>query len=210
MLLCQSKTLIPFRLLFSFRFMEDEKLREFRDKFYAGELKEGPVSSMSHKPTPRDPLTAEEMMNRIDGRLRRVVVKACENSAPASKVVDTFEAFLVRAYRGKKNKTPPEAWIDTLLEPPTITTRCSHNSKEDGRGGMVVKFFFDAYSSAGGFNRLLLHGLCQFHGLQAASSTVQVTMAAGRIVSSRVLTASGTISGPPKTRLSEYIALRQE
>jgi hypothetical protein len=188
--------------------MEDEKLRDFRDKFYAGELKEGPVSSISHKLTPRDPLTAEEMMNRIDGRLRRVVVKACENSAPASKVVDTFEAFLVRAYRGTKNKTPPEAWHDTLLEPPTITTRCS-NSKDGGRGGVVVKFFFDADSSAGGFNRLLLHGLCQFHGLQAASSTVQVTMA-DRIASSRVLTASGTISGPPKTRLSEYIALRQE
>jgi hypothetical protein len=184
----------------SFRFMEDDKLHDLRDKFFAGELQELPTRPRDHKLVSSKPLTPEDMMNRIDGRLRRVVVKACTNSFPASQVVDNLETFLVRAYAGKKDKLPRETWNDMLLEPPTVSER-----KRDDM--VICKFLFDAESSAGGFYRLLLHGLCQFHGLQATSSTVDVMIENHK--QARILTATGTLSGP-KVRLVEQVMKRHE
>ena len=180
--------------------MEDDKLHDLRDKFFAGELQEQPTRPRDHKLVSSKPLTPEDMMNRIDDRLRRVVVKACTNSFPASQVVDNLETFLVRAYAGKKDKLPRETWSDMLLEPPTVTER-----KRDDM--VICKFLFDAQSSAGGFYRLLLHGLCQFHGLQATSSTVDIMIENHK--QARILTATGTLSGP-KVRLVEQVMKRQE
>ncbi|KAI2492342.1 hypothetical protein MHU86_22209 [Fragilaria crotonensis] len=39
----------------------------------------------------------------------------------------------------------------------------------------MARFYFDATSSAGGFHRLLLHAICQFHGLHATSTTTTNT-----------------------------------
>ena len=184
----------------SFRFMEDNKLHGLRDKFFAGELQEQPTRPRDHRLVSSKPLTPEDMMNRIDDRLRRVVVKACTNSFPASQVVDNLETFLVRSYAGKKDKLPRETWNDVLLEPPTMTER-----KHDDM--VIYKFLFDAESSAGGFYRLLLHGLCQFHGLQATSSTVDVMIDNHK--EARILKAAGTLSGP-NVRLVEQVMKRKE
>jgi hypothetical protein len=184
----------------SYRFMEDDKLHDLRDNFFAGELQEQPTRPRDHKFISSKPLTPEDMMNRIDDRLRRVMVKACTNSFPASQVVDNLETFLVRAYAGKRDKLPRETWNDMLLEPPTVTER-----KRDDT--VICKFIFDAESSAGGFYRLLLHGLCQFHGLQATSSTVDFLIESHK--QARILTATGTLSGP-KVRLVEQVMKRKE
>ena len=176
--------------------MKDKRLQGVREKFFSGDLPEPSPRSEGNR-RPREPLSPDDMMNRIDARLRRILVKSCKNSFPASKVVDTFESFLTRAFSGKKIKVPPDTWHDLLLEPPTITKRKEENS-------IFVKFCFDAESPTGGFNRLLLHGLCQYHGLAAASCSVELMMG-DRMVSSRVLNASGALSGP-ESRLTDHIA----
>jgi len=181
------------------KFMTDKKLEGVRDQFYSGGMALQPKLSRDQKPKSRGPLTPEQMLNRIEARLRRVVVKACENSFPASKVVDTLENFVIRAYKGKSDKTPREAWNGILLEPPTVT----HRKRDDT---YVTRFLFDGEASNVGFHRLLLHGLCQFHGLRATSSTMEVVIG-NRPTKARLLTATGNLSGPD-VKLVEYIMKR--
>lgn len=150
--------------------MKDDSLKGVRDRFFECELPvavEAPSQPRSHVSHKR-PLTADDMMNRIDNRLRRIVIKACTNSYPAAIVVETFETFLVSSFTGKKPKLAADWSNDLLLEPPTITHR------KDSRS--VAQFFFDANSSSGGFHRLLLHAICQFHGLNAASKMVDIAI----------------------------------
>jgi hypothetical protein len=149
------------------RFMQDDSLKSVRDRFFEGELPGRPTSPARSRGTLNRPLTAQDMMHRVDDRLRRIVVKACTNSYPAAKVVEVFETFLITSFAGKKAKQLSSDWSsDLLLEPPTITQR------KDLRH--VAQFFFDAESSTGGFHRLLLHAVCQFHGLNAVSKMVDI------------------------------------
>jgi len=170
-----------------------------RDRFFEGELP-GPLAP--HQPRSRisqkGPLTAEDMMNRIDNRLRRIVVKACSNSYAASKVVETFEEFLVASFADSKPKLVEDWWDDLLLEPPSITSRKDLRS--------VAQFFFDADSTTGGFHRLLLHAVCQFHGLHAVSKMVDITIDSKS--KSRALNVTGVL-GEKKFRLLDHIAERQ-
>lgn len=187
------------------RLRDDESLKDVRDKFYEGELTAKPTQAPPCG-KPLDANTPEEMLLRIESRLRRIVVKACENSAPASTVVNTVEAFLVRAHRGKKvmdNDT--DWWVDLLLEPPTVTCRIRDDVYS-------TRFLFDGDSPNGGFHRLLLHGLCQFHGLKAASSTVQVIINETKgPVQARLLVATGTIvPTAKKIKLVDTIMQRKQ
>jgi hypothetical protein len=163
---------------------DDKNLSE---QFFECNLVVHPKLSRSERIEPTGPLTPEAMLNRIDARLRRVVVKACVNSAPATKVVNTLEKFLVRVYQGKKDETLREDWEEILVEPPTATHR-------KGTDAYVTRFLFDAKVPTGGFHRLLLHGLCQFHGLKAVSSTMEIR-ADGKTQKARLLSASGNLSG---------------
>lgn len=67
--------------------------------FFSGELH----ASVSNRPSgkPKKDLETqapEDLFLRIDGRLRRVVVKACENSAPACMVVGYFDVYLMEVF----------------------------------------------------------------------------------------------------------------
>ena len=141
----------------------------------------------------------KDLLNRIEGRLRRVIIKACQNSMPATQVVDRLETFLVDCFQQQDNNTDSdnlidagclnEDWSDLLLESPEVTRHSSDDYN------ISVTFLFDSNSSTGGFHRLLLHGLCQFHGLAACSSTRQVTVG-DSAKSARVLTAQGNLLSP--------------
>jgi hypothetical protein len=164
--------------------MQDDSLKSVRDQFFEGELSGRPTEARSRVSLNRN-LTAQDMLHRIDDRLRRIVVKACTNSYPAAKVVEVFETFLVTSFSGKKVKELSSDWSsDLLLEPPTITRR------KDLRH--VAQFFFDAESSTGGFHRLLLHAVCQFHGLHAVSKMVDIEI--NDKSRARALTVTGTIA----------------
>jgi len=177
--------------------MTDDELKGVRDRFFEGELPNR--SQPSHKVGLQGPLTAQDMMNRIENRLRKVVVKACTNSYPAAKVVESFEDFVIRALAGKKLKVSSDWWKDLLLEQPTVTTR------KDSR--TVARFYFDAESSTGGFHRLLFHAVAQFHGLKAVSEMVNIQI--GDKSQARALTVSGAIS-EAKYRLLDHIVKEKE
>lgn len=179
------------------RLREDESIRGLREKFFEGTLNAPPATTSMRVGFKQlvEPVSPQQMLHRIDARLRRVVVKACENSVPASAVVDNLELFLVGAHSTGicvTEENPPLStnwWKDILLESPTVT----HKVQENGSSVASSRFLFDVNSTNAGFHRLLLHGLCQFHGLQARSSTVQVTVD-GAPLQVRLLVAAGVVS----------------
>jgi len=166
------------------RFMQDGTLHDVRNQFFEGELPSRP-DEVPGLPKERPlPQTGQEMLYRIDGRLRRVVTKACRNSMPASRVIKTFETFVVDSFRKKPRETLPGDWWnqdELLLERPTVTAR------KDGK--FTAQFYFDPQNSTGGFHRLLLHAVCQFHGLLALSRVVQIKIGAHQ--QSRALMVTG-------------------
>lgn len=181
------------------RLWKEEGLQSLREGFFAGDVHAKPaptpVSRKKETPANQHYYTPDEMLLRIEGRLRKVVIKACENSFPASQVIHKLETFVKAAHRGKstnpaKLNLEETWWKDLLLEPPSVT----HRKKDDA---WITRFLFDGEMANAGFHRLLLHGLCQFHGLRAISNSMEVTLGTGndqRVVQARLLTAVGQIS----------------
>jgi hypothetical protein len=133
-----------------------------------------------------DIITPTQMLNRIHARLRSVVVRACSSSEITRNVVDALEAYLIRCFLEHEEEEEEDTsktrtggssntWIlhpvDTLLELPLVTKRRRATTTTTTTGhppdiiSTVVQFHFDASHSNGGFHRLLLHALCQFHGV---------------------------------------------
>jgi hypothetical protein len=186
------------------RLQEDQSLKIVREQFFDGELHAGVVTVPPPIRLQIVATTPEEMLLRIEPRVRRVVIKACENSMPASSVVDHVERFLVRAHRGKNPEVVDDTWWQgILLEPPSVTIRQPESV-------YVTRFVFDGDSPNGGFHRLLMHGLSQFHGLKASSSTTIVTVH-GKTAEARLLVAVGTVSHAlRKVKLVEHIMRRMD
>ena len=171
--------------------MTDDKLRDLREKFIECEISK-PVVTKSRSPVNRE-LIADDMMNRIDNRLRRVVVKACSNSYPALKVVKVFEEYIIATCAHNGVFRGDALWWSTLLvESPAVN---------HGGDKLRVLFTFPGESSTGGFHRLLLHAVAQFHGLKALSKTGK-SPRGGDV---RTLYVSGTLPQKPRYRLSECV-----
>jgi hypothetical protein len=184
------------------RFMEDPIYKNVREQFFSGELH---ASTMEPKQgninKPQKSWSASDLFERIDGRLRCVVVKACENSAPACKVVESFENFLVHAFRDDRHgdesfSVSNDFWHGILLEKPSI--------QQQGEGGKAVTFLFDGDTSTGGFHRLLVHAVCYFHCLRAKTSSREEGH-----VKARVLLVQGSVLGS-QYRLLDYVMALQE
>ena len=196
------------------KFREDDQLSSVRDQFFEGSLpynkNSSSLSSKRKVVIDYDSLSPQERFLRIEKRLRRILVKACENSYAASKVVNTFEEFLIQMYDGRECDLSAKKWQEILLESPIVTSpECKmtleHKNQESlSKRDFNIKFLFDADSTTGGFHRLLLHGVCQFHCLKATSSTSCFN---GK--TARVLTATGTFSGA-NIHLVDYITDRQK
>jgi phosphoribosylpyrophosphate synthetase len=168
---------------------DDIGMKGLREEFFCGEIG-FPISRTPTK-KPEVELTPQIMLNRIYGRLLSVVTRACSTSQASVKFVDAYEQFLVQCF-GKEKATPLEADVSaSLLEPPTVTRKKS--------GSTIARFYFDSISSAGGFHRLLLHAVTQFHGLNAISKTVEM-----ETNTARLLTVTGNLSGP-NVRLVDHI-----
>lgn len=176
--------------------MQGDDMKVAREQFFEGE---GPMPVTTPTVYPRGSgacrkgaLTAEDMLNRMDQRLRRLVVRACHNSYAAAKVVALFEEFVIVSFSGESNKKVKSLdegwWKDLLLECPTITQR-----KDNSR--YTAQFYFHATAATGGFHRLLLHAVCQFHGLNAVSKMERnyAVGGEGEITDTRALIATGTV-----------------
>ena len=172
---------------------EDNYFVDIRDKFFRGEIGHGPaVKQVPAKKEMDDTLvTPAIMMKRIHGRLRDVLIRACCNTAFSVEIVDLFEQCLIASFH--KGKASSLHVVGTLLEQPTVT--------KDTTGQTTVRFYFDSESSTGGFHRLLLHAVCQFHGLNAVSTSVEFNGNSR----SRLLSASGVRISGPHVRLVDHV-----
>lgn len=123
-------------------------------------------------------MTPAEMMQRMDARLRRVVIKAYTNSFPASQVLEKFEDYLLSVFATTTAEPPPPPtipssiddvtepwWKDLLVQAPSFQRRKGKTEN----GILTVHFYFPSSSSAGGFHRLLVHAVSQFHGYRVSS-----------------------------------------
>ena len=218
------------------QFLQEEKFRDLRDQFFAGSgmlsattratnSSRTTKSSSSQQPSSA---SAADLYRRIDGRLQRVVVKACENSGPACRVVETFEEYLVNIFSattatakeeggGEEEPTPQESsrsstvddqkkefWDGILLERPSVT----YYDDADNMGTTTksVSLLFDGTSPSGGFHRLLVHAVSSFHCLKAKTSTV----CSGTEVVARVLVVQGDIRGSNHRLLDHLASLQQQ
>ena len=171
--------------------MSDPTLRDLRDRFFEGELPSLPNWNSKSTAIPEKSrsraLTVQDRLNRVDARLRRVVVKAVNNSCPAARVVQRFEAFVLGTF-SPTDSSPKEDedWKGLLLEPPTVV------SERGVVPSIAIRFHFDPDSSTGGFHRLLLHAVCQFHGLDVESRMVHLPTNSSKALA-RELVACGFI-----------------
>ena len=172
---------------------EDNYYVDVRDSFFRGEIGHGPAVKQTPAKKEMDEtlVTPAIMMKRIHGRLRDVLIRACCNSAFSVEVVDSFEKFLINSF--DKGKAAPLRLVDTMLEQPTVTKLTT--------GQTTIRFYFDAESSSGGFHRLLLHAVCQFHSLNAVSTSVELN---GN-TQSRLLSVSGVRISGPHVRLVDHV-----
>jgi hypothetical protein len=194
---------------------------------------------------PKSPssLTPLERFHRIEPRLRNILVKACVNSFAASKVVHALQGFLIfESYKcgDKKMKKAwsyedgmtNEKWAEMgLLEAPTVAEVAQGRNETNSDGhfdrdyrdeddtpknpALITHFLFDSESSTGGFHRLLLQAVCQFHGLKTVLSTMKVNISdeAGRAVmkEARSLKATGVFYGDQMNcTLVDFIVAQQE
>lgn len=133
--------------------MNDRTLRVVREQFFDGSLPIPAAQLTASKPRPKTGI------DRIDNRLKQVVVKACRNSAPATIILQKFETYLLDAFDKGEEPLKDEWYQDLLKEAPHKQTTAS--------GQTVIRFCFDEKN--GGFNRLILHAVAQFHGLVVVS-----------------------------------------
>jgi hypothetical protein len=175
-------------------FVSESKYQGLRDRFLDGEMPEAEESQS--RPEMPAPLTASRMLHRIDPRLRRVVLKAGTNSQPAFLVIKRFEDFVVRAFVANEEASiwDRELFEDLLLEAPTLTAKASDRGLR-----RTCQFYFHPDSATGGFHRLLLHAICQFHGFHAASKLSDVRIR--EHTKARALIVTGTLDPDVKFRL---------
>lgn len=85
----------------------------------------------------------------------------------------------------------PGWWNDLLVKAPKKTNNTNNNDK------MAVEFYFPVDSSQGGFHRLLLHAVAQFHGLHVVSRLIPNQ--------ARFLSVSGKIDDGPVFYLLDHL-----
>ena len=175
------------------KLMTDPRYESLRDKYLDGEL---PVLEQPRCSGPAIPIqwTPDLMLNRIDSRLRRVVIKAGTNSQPAFLVMKRLEDHVMRLFTG--SDAPGEDLTDLLLAVPTLRTLADSVH--------TCQFYFHPNSPTGGFHRLLLHAICQFHGLRVSSRTVDVEIGEHR--QARALTVTGGIARDDIFRLVDCLS----
>lgn len=126
--------------------------------------------------------------NAIDRRLQQAVFRACRASFP-TKVLNAFESYLLSVFTDDDFQECDAAiarlFDGIMARPPTIIFP-SCDSKADQSRKTKVRFYFPTESCAGSYCRVLLHSVCQFHGLRANSNNFDGL---------RVVTVTGILSG---------------
>jgi hypothetical protein len=172
--------------------LDRKRLEEIRDRFVDGEV--GRNNGITKGAQERMKKRQEELFqdgNRmmrvnVNVRLMNVVVRACKSSGFTRNVVDAFERLLVTNMSGSGGggcdqmtshthdsdeiETDVDIWTQIMVQKPFITRKTSMGLDNTG-SGVIARMLFHEDESKGAFNRLLLHAVCQFHGLETCSTT---------------------------------------
>lgn len=183
--------------------LQDETLESLRQQFADGEIGHARGAGSSSTSTTSSSLSENPaiLMKRIHDRLRHVLIRACAGSDATIDVVNALEECLKNCFLSNEEETETSTTrvtiVDTLLEPPIVTRRALSSSSSSSH--CMARFYFDATSSAGGFHRLLLHAICQFHGLHATSTTT--TMTNTNTANTAAVQSSDLVTGAKEARL---------
>ena len=184
------------------------RVEEIRNRFVDGEVGKNNATVMSESAKERMRRRELEiykngkrmMKKNVTPRLLNVVIRACKTSGFTRNVVDAFEKLLVHNLSssttdaGYSLKDDSDIWKQILVQKPFITRKSQQGS---GSGsGVTIRMLFCDNESKGAFNRLLLHAVAQFHGLETASSTTSK--------GHRILTVTGLCKGT-NFRFLEYV-----
>ena len=166
--------------------LDRKRLEEIRDRFVDGEV--GRNNSITKGAQERMKKRQEElfldgdrmMRVNVNVRLMNVVVRACKSSGFTRNVVDAFERLLVNNMSGRgvemachdsdETEADIDIWNQVMVQKPFITRKKSMGLGDTG-SGVIARMLFREDESKGAFNRLLLHAVCQFHGLDTCSTT---------------------------------------
>lgn len=124
-------------------------------------------------------MNGDENFNLLDPRLKRIVERMVTTKASsfATQLVNSYESYLQSIFCFKK-EGETKLFNSYLICPPCALFR--------ENGVIDVRFSFESNSPYGGINRLLLHAICQFHGLVSTSNTIK---------GKRILYVSGSFFG---------------
>jgi hypothetical protein len=149
----------------------------------------------------------------VNKRLLNVILRTCRMPGFTRNVVDAFEHVLVKnmsvasRFNGDNSgiSDHDEIWNKVLIQKPFITTRrveLTENKEAMEKMGVTVRMIFSSQDEKrAAFNRLLLHAVCQFHGLEVSSSTTSK--------GHKMLTVTGVCTGS-QFRLLDFVSLDDE
>lgn len=180
------------------------QIQRIRERFVEGEV--GDVQdSMSQLAMQRHQRREEQkyksgrrmLKENVNTRLLDVIVRACQASEFSQAVVSAFERLVVGYMSMDQSSTSTykmeadnNIWNEILAQKPFVTRKT-----DNAGGGLTLRLLFNERESKGAFNRLLLHAVTQFHGLETTSNSTS---------KGRVLTVTGSCKGS-QFKLLDYI-----
>lgn len=147
---------------------------------------------------------------KVQERLLNVVRRACQSSEFSREVLCAFEGELVKQLSSFEDDgvVGEQITADVIEERKAILekvlTQKPMVTRKGGSNGVkntTIRFLFDNESNEGAFNRLLLHGVSQFHGLVTSSTTISR--------GHRLLTVTGVCKGC-QFRFLDFLDLAEE
>jgi len=190
---------------------EKQHIATVRERFLNGEVCDKNRNLISERARDRLLKREEEIFNdgrkmveeKLQSRLLNVVTRACQSSVFSRNILSAFERVLVKhlsfndvSVCDDKQDNDESILEKVLMQKPLLTRKSSNETKNS-----TIRFLFDNESDQGAFSRLLLHGACQFHGLNTSS----VTTSSGR----RLLTVTGICKGN-QFRLIDFLDFTKE
>lgn len=127
----------------------------------------------------------------VNKRLLNIVTRTCRMPGFSRNVVDAFESVLVEnmsvdnmpnkhgvktSRSSQQQQDCNQVWDQVLVQKPFVTTRKKIVLEQDidttnnDKSTVMVRMIFSEDGSKAAFHRLLLHAVCQFHGLEVSTS----------------------------------------
>uniref|UniRef100_A0A7S3Q217 Uncharacterized protein n=1 Tax=Chaetoceros debilis TaxID=122233 RepID=A0A7S3Q217_9STRA len=186
--------------------LKPAQLANIRDRFLDGETgtEENKNKRFTEKLRRRETMlykNGRRMMTQVDSRLFDVVNRTCLVSSFSRDVIVAFERLLTQSMASPsemKNQADDDGddgsvkndaiiWKKVLVQTPFVTKKSAPSVSASASASVTIRLLFGEEEGRGAFNRLLLHAVSQFHGLDTSSSNTSK--------GHRMLTVTGTSKG---------------